>query len=740
MCEFDAFLINDFLIRVLYTLHKMRKFYSLIFFSLLTTLVFTSTTYASTQMSVLGFYPGNDPGTLSKIFFNPMPSETKTSDNCIIYNSSHNFVNNGSVMRPANGCSFVGATLPDGEYTIEILNQFGDQNNPVGISEVFYMINGKPSLVPPTSPTSTPENEAPQFYIPNYLINHAGDRYYQFYGFSDPDSSSWTGTVDYGDGSGEQPLTIDGTLYYMDHVYTSAGTYVIKVKITDNHGNVGEYDVIAAFIEIPDPQPSLSITNFSYVYDSPNKRLLTISFTPDATFYSCYLVVNADMNIVASSKTANSCTFNTSSIDYKNLSLYFYGDPQGSTRIRSNSFFYTTTTLLDVPRVVYNSDNIYVETNVPMRETCHLINASGNVVATTELHIPSNSCLFNGVGYGSGNSLPDGNYRLYLPQSGLGYEPITISKPSLAPTISSINLPTLIQTDMSFESSTNFSDPNINGNHTAVWNWGDGTTSNGVISESNGSGVVAGTHAYTATGTYTVTLTLTDDGGMSDIETAEITVANTLEPVTLYPTADSYIKQGSSNENEGSSSFMRLQSTGHNRSLVKFDQSQIETAVNGAQNYTAKLQFAISDNGNNWGSTGRPISLHRLIQDWTEGNGFNDGNNPSFRGTGNGITWSCSTDSNIQNTSKNCTGGDEWNMTNSSLWPFASAATATTTITNNQTGVVEFDVTSDVQSFISGANTNTGWLLKKVDEGQNGRVEFGTKESGNTPTLIISFN
>ncbi|MEK7571221.1 MAG: DNRLRE domain-containing protein [Patescibacteria group bacterium] len=68
-----------------------------------------------------------------------------------------------------------------------------------------------------------------------------------------------------------------------------------------------------------------------------------------------------------------------------------------------------------------------------------------------------------------------------------------------------------------------------------------------------------------------------------------------------------------------------------------------------------------------------------------------------------------------------------------------SAATATTTIMNNQSGVVEFDVTSDVQSFMSGSNQNYGWLVKKTNEGQAGQVSFGTKESSNVPQLVTTY-
>ncbi len=64
--------------------------------------------------------------------------------------------------------------------------------------------------------------------------------------------------------------------------------------------------------------------------------------------------------------------------------------------------------------------------------------------------------------------------------------------------------------------SADFTDPNPADVHTAVWTWGDGTTSPGVISESDGYGTASATHVYKSAGMYTVSLSLTDntiDGG-----------------------------------------------------------------------------------------------------------------------------------------------------------------------------------------------------------------------------------
>ncbi|MGH9857783.1 MAG: DNRLRE domain-containing protein, partial [Acidobacteriota bacterium] len=151
---------------------------------------------------------------------------------------------------------------------------------------------------------------------------------------------------------------------------------------------------------------------------------------------------------------------------------------------------------------------------------------------------------------------------------------------------------------------------------------------------------------------------------------------------------------------------------------------------------SAKLRLTITDNGNNWG-TGRTVDVHRLITNWEEGNGTEND-----RGTGSGATWNCSIDSIIANQAKNCNGATEWEMgkpNEPEQHPWIETPSATQTITNNQTGVVEYDVTGDVQSFLSGTNNNYGWIIKKTNEGQNGRIEFGTKESASVPQLVVTY-
>jgi hypothetical protein len=58
--------------------------------------------------------------------------------------------------------------------------------------------------------------------------------------FADPNPDTWTATVDYGDGSGVQPLALSpDKTFQLDHTYTTPGNYVVAVTIVDSQGGQG---------------------------------------------------------------------------------------------------------------------------------------------------------------------------------------------------------------------------------------------------------------------------------------------------------------------------------------------------------------------------------------------------------------------------------------------------------------------------------------------------------------------
>jgi streptogramin lyase len=114
-----------------------------------------------------------------------------------------------------------------------------------------------------------------------------------------------------------------------------------------------------------------------------------------------------------------------------------------------------------------------------------------------------------------------------------------------APTVSPIHLPgNPVKVNTAMNVSAAFMDPDVGDSHTAVLDWGDGTTTQGIVSETNGSGDVVGSHTYMAIGDYTVNLTVSDNSGGSTQSSVQITVVNTSSGnnVSVSPGSDTSIE------------------------------------------------------------------------------------------------------------------------------------------------------------------------------------------------------
>jgi RHS repeat-associated protein len=201
-----------------------------------------------------------------------------------------------------------------------------------------------------------------------------------------------------------------------------------------------------------------------------------------------------------------------------------------------------------------------------------------------------------------------------------------------------------------------------------------------------------------------------------------------ISTTTLEAAGDTYLQSGSPNQNVGGDTGLSLQSSGRHRTLLFFNKPNIIAAVGTGTLISARIELKLSTTGTNWGSSGRPISIHRLKQASAEYQ----------------ATWNCAQDSNVNNQQADCSGANAWSMsaTDPSLQPWLSPATATATITNGQTGTVSFDVTADVAAILSGSFAGHGWLIKKVDEGQNGSLQFAAREQGadQGPRLLLELD
>jgi probable HAF family extracellular repeat protein len=93
---------------------------------------------------------------------------------------------------------------------------------------------------------------------------------------------------------------------------------------------------------------------------------------------------------------------------------------------------------------------------------------------------------------------------------------INVYVSNTAPILTSLIIPALpVAIGTSASVSASFTDGNSSDTHTSVIEWGDGTSSAGLVNSANGAGTVEGMHSYSAAGTYQVTVAVTDQGSLS---------------------------------------------------------------------------------------------------------------------------------------------------------------------------------------------------------------------------------
>ena len=65
-----------------------------------------------------------------------------------------------------------------------------------------------------------------------------GERYTATGSFADPGADRWSATVDYGDGSGANGLSLAGKSFALGHDYDAAGSFTVTVRVADDDGGV----------------------------------------------------------------------------------------------------------------------------------------------------------------------------------------------------------------------------------------------------------------------------------------------------------------------------------------------------------------------------------------------------------------------------------------------------------------------------------------------------------------------
>jgi C1A family cysteine protease len=118
-----------------------------------------------------------------------------------------------------------------GEIALRVMDSFGTAN----IDTATVTIFGRAPTVSAGPDTQLNEGD---------LFSRSGS-------FTDPDGDSWTATVDYGDGTGVQPLALTGTTFSLSTTYGDNGIFIITVTVTDEDGGAGTDTVQLTVNNVP---------------------------------------------------------------------------------------------------------------------------------------------------------------------------------------------------------------------------------------------------------------------------------------------------------------------------------------------------------------------------------------------------------------------------------------------------------------------------------------------------------
>ena len=286
--------------------------------------------------------------------------------------------------------------------------------------------------------TATVVSTAPVVTLPPTATADAGEELTLAGSASDVDGGTLTGSVDYGDGSdpASVPVAANGS-FSLHHVYADGGTYDLTMTVTDAQGEQG---VATSSVEVTG--------------STPTNQAPTVN-------------AGADNSLLEGQTLTATGTYN---------------DPDGD----------------------------------PVTGTVDW----GDGSAVQSLTLASGSFTLSHVYRDNGARtltvrIADGN-------GGEGTDTMLVSVANRAPVVASVSGPASpVTRGTSTSVTSSFSDPGAADTHTVQYAWGDGTTSNGTVSESNGSGTTSGSHVYTAAGTYPVTVTVTDDDGAAASATYE---------------------------------------------------------------------------------------------------------------------------------------------------------------------------------------------------------------------------
>ncbi len=327
--------------------------------------------------------------------------------------------------------------------------------------------------------------------------------------FSDPDTGdSWTATVDYGDGSGLQPLVLNpDKSFSLSHPYRDEGVFTVMVEVTDSTGNPGSDALTVTVVNVA-PQV---IAEKNQTINEGMNAIFTGSFTdpgPDDTHTVVWNFGDGSTpetySLAGPCGTDFDCDGDVDGIDLAALQDHLgltLGDPDYS------------------PVYDLNHDD-----SIDNQDMTLFSSAFGNA--------------FAGALHSSHVYADNGTYSVTLTvtdnDGGVGSDSVTVTVNNVVPVVDAGPDATIQAGDL-FSSAGSFTDPGAD-SWMATVDYGNGSGSQTLSLNADKTFIL--NHVYAGMGVYTVTITVIDDDGGSGSDTAVVTVS----ALQIPPVTDLYVR------------------------------------------------------------------------------------------------------------------------------------------------------------------------------------------------------
>nr|MBC8281027.1 PKD domain-containing protein [Chloroflexota bacterium] len=402
-----------------------------------------------------------------------------------------------------------------------------------------YLVTGEASDVGPGLPrvstystSVTVVNVAPVIDdIANVTVNE-GSSLSLLGSFTDPGPDTWTATVDYGDGTGEQALALSGRNFTLAHTYPAFGTYVAVVTVDDGDfsddseaftvsvtnvspvttingvtgghlAGIDEGDLLVASGQFTDPGDNSWTATVNYGDGTPTASL---SLNVDKTFdlehvyadngsYDVIVCVTDNGGALGCDWVIQDVTNTDPTVEPGEDQIVTEGElvSLNPADFHDQGSADTHTATIDWGDGEPIDDGVVTET--PSGPPGSVTGADGNVA-------------------GSHVYVDNGEYTVEVcvtdDDLATVCDELTVTVQNANPSVN-IGEDITISEGLVLDPDDSFTDASVVDTHSGAIDWGDGTSEPAVVVQGAGSGSTTSSHQYLVAGIYSVELCITDD-------------------------------------------------------------------------------------------------------------------------------------------------------------------------------------------------------------------------------------